>query len=73
MQVMKKLLQRLYADTSGDDLIEYALLCAFIALASVAAFELFAGRMNAAYQSWDTGQQDRWDLNADIPPPDDGQ
>jgi Flp pilus assembly pilin Flp len=71
--MMTKLLQRLYADASGDDLIEYALLCGFIALASVGAFQLFSSQMNTAYQSWDDAQQDRWDLNQDISPPDSGQ
>jgi Flp pilus assembly pilin Flp len=70
---MTKLLQRLYSDDSGDDLIEYALLCGFIALASLGAFQFFASEMNTAYQSWDTAQQDRWDLNQDISAPNSGQ
>ena len=69
---MKELLRRLWADERGDDLIEYVLLCAFFALATVAAFEFTATSMNTAYQSWDTAQQDRWDLNADLTPTDTG-
>ena len=73
MRTMTKLLQRLYADAGGDDLIEYALLCAFVALASVLGFQLMGSSMNTAYQSWDTAQQDRWDLNQDLSPPNSGQ
>jgi Flp pilus assembly pilin Flp len=69
---MKKLLRRLCADRRGEDLIEYVLLCAFMALATVAAFQLTAAGMNTAYQGWDAAQQDRWDLNADITPTNSG-
>ena len=69
---MKKLLRRLWADQTGDDLIEYVLLAAFMALATVLAFELMGSNMNLAYRSWDEAQQDRWDLNADLQPTDSG-
>ena len=69
---MTNLLLRLYADDDGDDLLEYALLCGFIALASVLGFQFMSSEMNTAYQSWDAAQQDRWDLNADIADPNSG-
>lgn len=37
---MKKLLSRLVREESGQDLIEYALLAAFISLAAIAAMRL---------------------------------
>jgi Flp pilus assembly pilin Flp len=69
---MKKLLRRLWADQRGEDLIEYVLLCAFMALATVVAFQLTAGGMKTVYEGWDAAQQDRWDLNADLTPTDGG-
>jgi len=65
---MKTLFQRLYADNRGEDLIEYALLVAFVSLATVVAFQVMGTTMGNAYQSWDNAQQNRWDLNADLTP-----
>jgi|SoiMethySBSTD1v2_1073268.scaffolds.fasta_scaffold19154_1 Flp pilus assembly protein, pilin Flp len=65
---MKKMLRRLFADRRADDLMEYALLAAFLGLATVLAFQLMGTNMRDAYQSWDTATQDRWDLNADLTP-----
>jgi pilus assembly protein Flp/PilA len=39
---MKKLLTRLVREESGQDLIEYALLAAFISLAAIAAMRILA-------------------------------
>ena len=69
---MKKLLRRVFTDRRGDDLIEYALLAAFLALATLLAFQLMGTRMKDAFESWDTGVQDRWDLNADLTPANSG-
>jgi len=69
---MKKLLRRLRVDRAGDDLLEYVLLAAFMALATALAFQFMGSSMNTAYRSWDTSVQDRWDLNADLQPADSG-
>jgi len=67
-RAMTRLLQRLFGNTGGDDLIEYALLVAFVALVSVVAWQLMGSNMNTAYRSWDQVQQDKWDLNESLPP-----
>ncbi len=52
---------RLVVDDGGQDLIEYALLTAFIGLAGAAAFELVATSMSAAYSAWGTGINNLWE------------
>ena len=46
---MKNLLQRLLNDTEGQDLIEYALLAAFIALACVLAITAVGGGISTLF------------------------
>jgi len=46
---MKALLGRLIRDEEGQDLIEYALLAAFIALACTAAMTALAGGINTLF------------------------
>ena len=58
-------LRRLLAEDDGQDLIEYALLSAFIGLAAVAAFSGIGGAMDTAYGSWVDGA----DTAADMPDP----
>ena len=45
-------LRRLLAEDDGQDLIEYAMLSAFIGLAGVAAFSGMGTTMRTAYESW---------------------
>ena len=45
---------RLIRDEEGQDILEYALLCAFIAFAGMAAFTAMQGTIGTAYQSWDS-------------------
>ena len=47
-------LARLISDESGQDLIEYALLSAFIGLAGVSAFNVIGSTMQTAYTNWVT-------------------
>ena len=47
-------LLRLIRDENGQDILEYALLCAFIAFAGMAAFTAMQGTIGTAYQSWDS-------------------
>ena len=58
-------LRRLWADDNGQDLIEYALLSAFIGLAGVAVFSGMGATMRTAYMSWVASA----DTAADMPPP----
>jgi Flp pilus assembly pilin Flp len=48
-------------DEDGQDLIEYALLTAFIAIAGILGFQAIGVAINASYTSWDTANQDLWE------------
>lgn len=45
-------LRRLLTDESGQDLIEYGLLCAFIGFAGLATFSGMGVTLQVAYDSW---------------------
>ena len=45
---------RLVRDDSGQDVIEYALLTAFIGLAGISVFELLRTTIGTTYGSWNT-------------------
>jgi pilus assembly protein Flp/PilA len=51
---MKRTLEHLLVDTEGQDLIEYALLAALIALAAVAAMQTLGGAINAKFDNAST-------------------
>jgi Flp pilus assembly pilin Flp len=51
---VKKIVMNLWNDESGQDLIEYTLLMAFIALASAAIFISAGGSINAIWQTGST-------------------
>ena len=61
---MTTLMYRLHADESGQDLIEYTLLTAALALASVAAFAAISTAINTVYLSWDSSTQAIWEPQA---------
>jgi Flp pilus assembly pilin Flp len=61
---MRALFRRLAAEESGQDLVEYALLAAFIALASVAGVNALRSSMLAAYTSWNGAMQECWQMPA---------
>ena len=46
---MKNLIARFVRDEEGQDLIEYSLLCALIAVAAIAAMRLLALDINAIF------------------------
>ncbi|PYQ92979.1 MAG: Flp family type IVb pilin [Acidobacteria bacterium] len=48
---MKTLLRRLIWEEQGQDLIEYALLAAFIAIVAVLAITAIGTRVNGVYES----------------------
>jgi Flp pilus assembly pilin Flp len=52
---------RLLVDDSGQDLVEYALLSGIVGVAGVLLFPVIAGKMGAAYASWQTGAQTAWE------------
>ena len=54
------LLRRLWIDDGGQDLVEYVLLGATVALAGFATVQGFSGIASAVYTSWDTVQQSLW-------------
>ncbi len=47
-------------DETGQDLIEYALLTAFVGLVGAAAWVAIRAGIGAAYLSWNTGVNDQW-------------
>ena len=51
---------RLFADDRGQDLVEYVLLSATIAFASLVLANVFPGVMNAVYVSWNNASQALW-------------
>lgn len=50
----------LLTDDQGQDLIEYALLSAFIGLVSVVTWGLIAGQLGTGYSAFDTNTQAIW-------------
>ena len=54
-------LRRLWIDDRGQDLVEYVLLGATVALAGLAAMQAFPAMANALYTGWDLGQQNLWE------------
>jgi Flp pilus assembly pilin Flp len=52
---MKRMLMRLFRDEQGQDIVEYALLVGFVALAVVPAVNVMRTGIDAAY-AWITGQ-----------------
>ena len=57
----------LVLDDSGQDLVEYALLSGVIGVAGLLLFPVIAGRMGAAYTSWQTQVQTAWEPCAPAP------
>jgi hypothetical protein len=45
----------------GQDLVEYALLTAFVGLAGAAAWGAIQNAVQAGYLAWDTAEQDLWE------------
>ena len=51
-------------DDQGQDLVEYALLGAFVAIATIVGLKAIEGAISTQYGSWDNGEQLLWE-----PPP----
>ena len=54
-------LYRLLRDENGQDLIEYSLLTALIAIAGILGFQAIGLAINASYTSWDAANQNLWE------------
>jgi Flp pilus assembly pilin Flp len=63
---MSILVRRFIADESGDDLVEYALLSAVVAILSFAAVAAIGAAINATYTTWDSATQDIWEPAAPV-------
>ena len=50
-------IRRLLAEESGQDIIEYALLTAFIALVGIVTWQSIGTTIGVKYLGWDTGVQ----------------
>jgi Flp pilus assembly pilin Flp len=60
--MMRFLLTRLLRDEHGQDLIEYALLTAGIGLAGIAMWPAITAAIGVAYQAFDSGTQNIWEM-----------
>lgn len=61
---MRNLVRRLLAEDTGQDLVEYALLAAFVALASIAGINAVQAALQTTYTSWNAGMQNCWQMPA---------
>jgi Flp pilus assembly pilin Flp len=59
---MRRRFQWWLSDTAGQDLIEYALLAAFIAVAGIAGFNAISGAIGGTYTDSNTGVQNLWEV-----------
>lgn len=58
---MQDALRRFLVEESAQDLVEYALLVAFIGLTSLAAWTAIQSAIQQGYIGWDTAEQDLWE------------
>jgi Flp pilus assembly pilin Flp len=61
---MRSLLGFFVREDEGQDLIEYALIAAFLALVSVAAIGVFRSAIGTTYTSWNTNNNNNWEMPA---------
>ena len=59
---MRLCINRWLHDENGQDLVEYALLVAFVALAGAAGFNFIGSVLGGAYTGGNTGVQDLWEV-----------
>jgi Flp pilus assembly pilin Flp len=58
---MCTLFVRLWAEESGQDLIEYALLTTFVGMAVIAAFDVLRGSIAFVYGTWNAQANSIWE------------
>jgi len=61
---MRALLRRLVVEEEAQDLVEYALLAALIALASIASVNGVLTALHASYVAWNTNTHNCWQMPA---------
>jgi hypothetical protein len=54
------LVSRLFKESQGQDLVEYALLVSFVGFSAAAAAPVIMDALAAGYAAWNTGTQDVW-------------
>lgn len=52
--------RRLFREDDGQDLVEYAVLAALVAVAAGATLSALANALGASYSGWDTAIQNLW-------------
>ena len=57
---MPSLFWRLVAEDGGQDLIEYALLAALVAIAGLTAINLLGAALGSSYSGWDAATENLW-------------
>ena len=57
---MKNLINRFVREEEGQDLVEYALLGAFVAVATLAGLRILEGVIGTRYKAMDSGEQILW-------------
>jgi Flp pilus assembly pilin Flp len=61
------LASRLWREEEGQDLLEYALLTGIIGISSIVLITTVVPTMAAAYQAWNTAQENVWEPNPPLP------
>jgi len=64
---MRRYFRRWLCEEAGQDLVEYALLAAFVGLAGLAGFQAISSAIGNNYANSNTSVQDLWEIPA--PPP----
>lgn len=62
-------LRELFRQETGQDLVEYALLTAFVVLASIVVWHAIADAIGTAYRGHDSGVQELWEPKDPPAPP----
>ena len=55
-----RFVRALIRDEQGQDLVEYALLGAFVAIATIAGLKAIEAAVGSEYLKWDQDEQDLW-------------
>jgi Flp pilus assembly pilin Flp len=55
------IIRRLFTEDNGQDLIEYALLCAFIGVVGAAVWDAIRNGIGGAYLNWNSLSSNLWE------------
>jgi Flp pilus assembly pilin Flp len=64
MNAMRTLLCLLIRDHGGQEVVEYALAAALLAVAGIISLNALQGTLNGTYVSWDSNTQNLWNMPA---------